>query len=170
MKVMLSLRYGDLKEIMAGVVAILRTLGWVEGPRAIGAATWRQLAVMWRGEGLYPEAGKQRVWFKLHFLKLVYDYLEKTRSEDQARALFVAIARAPTAAAAAGNMSAGRSRRRGSGAASRLASGRSQSRPVSGCSSRASSHPVIACHCSVSLRTCEGGISWMHRPLAAACV
>jgi hypothetical protein len=93
---MLSLRYGDLKEITAGVVAILRALGWVEGPRVIGAATWRQLAAMWRGEGLYPEAGKQCVWFKLHFLKLVYEYLEKTRSEDQARALFTAIARAPT--------------------------------------------------------------------------
>jgi hypothetical protein len=95
-KVMLSLRYGDFKEIMAGVVAITRTLGWVEGTRAMAFAARRQLAAMWSGEGLYPEKGKQCVWFKLYFLKLIYDYLEKTRSEEQARALFEAIAKAPT--------------------------------------------------------------------------
>jgi hypothetical protein len=95
-KVILSLRYGDFKEIMAGVAAIAGTLGWVEGTRAIAFATGRQLTALWSGEGLYPEKGKQSVWFKLHFLKLIYDYLEKTRSEEQARALFEAIAKAPT--------------------------------------------------------------------------
>jgi len=96
LKVLLSLRSGDFKEIMAGVAAIVRTLGWAEGARAMGFATGRQLSAMWRGEGLYPEKGKQSVWFKLHFLRLVYDYLERTRSEEQAGALFEAIARAPT--------------------------------------------------------------------------
>ena len=96
MKVMLSLGSGDFKEIMVGVAAIVRTLGWVEGTRAMAFATRRQLAAMWSGEGFYPEKGKQRVWFKLYFLKLINDYLEKTRSEEQARALFEAIAEAPT--------------------------------------------------------------------------
>ena len=96
MKVLLSLRVADVKEIMAGVAAIIRTLGWAEGPRVMGLATWRHLAAMWRGEGLYPEKGKQCVWFKLHFLKCVHDHLEETRSEEQARSLFESIARAPT--------------------------------------------------------------------------
>jgi len=95
-KVMLSLRVGDFKEMKAGAAAIARTLGWVEGTRAMALATRRQLAAMWSGEGLYPEKGKQRVWFKLHFLKCIVDYLEKTRSEEQAGALFEAIAKAPT--------------------------------------------------------------------------
>jgi hypothetical protein len=96
LKVMLSLRYADFKEISAGVAAIVGTLGWVEGTRAMGFATRRQLAAMWSGEGLYPEKGKQCVWFKLHFLKLIYDYLQETRTEEQAGALFEAIAKAPT--------------------------------------------------------------------------
>ncbi len=96
MKVLLSLRYGDFKEILAGVPAIVRTLGWVEGIRAMAFATRRQLAAMWRGEGHYPEKGKQCVWFKLYFLKLIYDYLEETRGEEQAGALFGGIATAPT--------------------------------------------------------------------------
>ena len=95
MKVMFSLGYGDFKEIMAGVAAIVRTLGWVEGPRAMAFATRRQLVAMWGGEGLYPEKGKQCVWFKLHFLKLIYDYL-KMQSEAQAGEQFDSIAKAPT--------------------------------------------------------------------------
>ena len=95
MKVLLSLRYGDFKEIMAGVAAIARTLGWVEGARAMAFATRRQLAAIWRGEGLYPEKGKQCVWFKLYFLKLIYDYL-KVQNEEQAGEHFNSIARAPT--------------------------------------------------------------------------
>ena len=96
MKVMLSLRYGDFKEMMAGVAAIVRTLGWVEGAGAMAFATRRHLAAIRSGEGLYPEKGKQCVWFKLHFLRLIYDYLEETRSEEQAGTLFEAIAKAPT--------------------------------------------------------------------------
>ena len=96
MKVMLSLRYGDFKEMKAGAAAIARTLGPEEGTRAMAFAARRHLAAMWSGEGLYPEKGKRRVWFKLHFLKCIYDYLEKTRSEEQAGALFEAIAKAPT--------------------------------------------------------------------------
>ena len=95
MKVLLSLRYGDFKEIMAGVAAIARTLGWVEGTRAMVFAARRQLAAMWSGEGLYPEKGKQCVWFKLYFLKLIHDYL-KARNEEQAGEHFDSIAKAPT--------------------------------------------------------------------------
>lgn len=95
MKVLLSLRCGDFKEIMAGVAAIARTLGWVEGARAMAFATRRQLAAIWSGEGLYPEQGKQCVWFKLYFLKLIYDYL-KVQNEEQAGEHFNSIARAPT--------------------------------------------------------------------------
>ena len=95
MRVMLSLRCGDFKEIMAGVAAIVRTLGWVEGIRAMAFATRRQLAAMWRGKGHYPEKGKQCVWFKLYFLKLIYDYL-KVQNEEQAGEHFNLIAKAPT--------------------------------------------------------------------------
>jgi len=96
LEVLLSLRYGDFKEILAGVPAIVRTLGWVEGIRAMAFSTRRQLAAMWRAEGLYPEKGKQCVWFKLYFLKLIYDYLEETRGEEQAGALFEVISKPPT--------------------------------------------------------------------------
>ncbi len=95
MRILLSLTQDDFKEMRAGVAAIVETLGWAEGARAMAYATRRQSAAILRGEGLYPEKGKQRVWFKLQFMKLVYDYLCDRRPE-QAEDLFVSIARAPT--------------------------------------------------------------------------
>jgi hypothetical protein len=95
LKSLLSLRYADLKEMMAGLVSISKTLGWAEGARAMAFATRGHLAAVRRGDGLYPEKGKQRVWFKLHYLKMVYDYL-KMRNSEGATDLFDAIAKGPT--------------------------------------------------------------------------
>ena len=80
---------------MAGLVSVVKTLGWAEGTRAMAYATRGHLAAIGRGDGLYPEKGKQRVWFKLHFLKMIYDYL-KMRNPGTARNLFDAIAEGPT--------------------------------------------------------------------------
>jgi len=92
--VFLSLRYADSQETMAGLVSIVKTLGWEEGTRAVVFATRRHLGAIGRGEGLYPEKGKQRVWFKLHYMKMVYDYL-KMRNPEAARDLFDGIAKGP---------------------------------------------------------------------------
>ena len=89
------MRYADLKEMMAGLLSIVKTLGWAEGTRAMAFATRGHLAAMRRRDGLYPETEKQRVWFKLHYLKMVYDYL-KMRNPEGARVLFDAIAKGPT--------------------------------------------------------------------------
>jgi hypothetical protein len=48
-----------------------------------------------RGEGCYPEKGKRRIWFKLHYLKQVYDYLRK-RDEANANRRFEEIIKGPT--------------------------------------------------------------------------
>ena len=69
---LLSLRRADLGEMRAGLAAILRTLGAAAGVGAILFASRRQLAALVRGEGSYPEAGKRRIWFKLHYLSGVY--------------------------------------------------------------------------------------------------
>jgi hypothetical protein len=58
-------------------------------------ATRRHLAAVWRREGLYPERGKQRVWFKLHYLKQIHEYL-RLLDEEKASERFEAIARGPT--------------------------------------------------------------------------
>jgi len=76
LKVLLSLRRADFGEMRAGLAAILRTLGAAAGVGAILFASRRQLAALVRGEGSYPEAGKRRIWFKLHYLSGVYEYLK----------------------------------------------------------------------------------------------
>ena len=82
MKVLLSLRPADVGETWAGLKAILRTLGAAAGIGAILFASRRQLAALVRGEGSYPEAGKRRIWFKLHYLNAVYEYLKAKRGDD----------------------------------------------------------------------------------------
>ena len=94
MKILLSVKYGDLKEMKAGTAAIVSTLGWAEGARAMLFATRKHMEAIRRGEGLYPEQGKQRVWFKLHYLKNVYDYL-KTQNGEGADERFASIAKGP---------------------------------------------------------------------------
>ena len=83
MKVFLALRYADFKETVAGLVCIVKTLGWLEGCRATAFATKRHLVAIWRGEGLYPEKAKQRVWLKLHYLKEIYEYLQLLSEEGE---------------------------------------------------------------------------------------
>jgi hypothetical protein len=95
LKIFLALRYGDFKEAVAGLVSIVKTLGWVEGCRAMTFATRGHLTAIRRGEGLYPERGKQRVWFKLHYLKKIGEYL-RLLDEERASERFEAIARGPT--------------------------------------------------------------------------
>jgi len=95
LKVFLALRYADFKETVAGLACIVKTLGWLEGCRATAFATRRHLAAIWRGEGLYPEKAKQRVWLKLHYLKEIYEYLQLL-SEEEASERFEAIAKGPT--------------------------------------------------------------------------
>ena len=95
MKVFLSLRYPDLKETAVGLASILKTLGWNQGSKALAFATRGHLAAVWRGEGLYPEEGKRRVWLKLHYLKMVYEYL-RLSDERTAKERFESIAKGPT--------------------------------------------------------------------------
>lgn len=90
MRVLFSLRFSDVKESMIGLAAVIKTLGLIGGLRAIGFATGKQMAALARGEGKYPEKGKRRIWFKLNYLRYVYDYL-KMRDETQADKLFESI-------------------------------------------------------------------------------
>jgi hypothetical protein len=75
MKVLLSLRFSDARETLAGFRAVLKTLGFGRGLKAFLYATMKQTAALWRGEGSYPERGKRRIWFKFNFLRYIYDYL-----------------------------------------------------------------------------------------------
>lgn len=93
----MSLRWADLREALAGLASIVRTLGLAGGLQAMAFATRRHWAAMRRGEGSYPEAGKRRIWFKLHYLAGVYAFLE-TREPERAIELFDAIVTGPTLA------------------------------------------------------------------------
>jgi hypothetical protein len=94
-KTLLSLRRADFAEMRAGVASIVRTLGPVAGVRAILYATRRHLAAVASGEGRYPEAGKRRIWFELHYLAGVYDHL-KQKHDERALELFDSIVEGPT--------------------------------------------------------------------------
>ena len=59
--------------------------------------TRRHLAALRRGEGSHPEAGKRRIWFKLHYLAGVFAFLE-ARHPERAIELFDAIVTGPTLA------------------------------------------------------------------------
>ena len=95
--VLMSLRWADARESLAGLVSVVRTLGWPGGLRAMAFATRRHLAAMRTGEGRYPEPGKRRIWFKLHYLAGVYAFLED-RDPERAIELFDAIVTGPTLA------------------------------------------------------------------------
>lgn len=95
MRVLMSLRWADLREAGAGLASIIQTLGLVGGLRAMAFATRRHCAAMWRGEGCHPEAGKRRIWFKMHYLAGVYAFLE-ARDPERAIELFDAIVTPPT--------------------------------------------------------------------------
>jgi hypothetical protein len=76
-KVLSSLRFSDARETLAGFQAILGTLGFIPGLKVFLCAAGKQTAALWRGEGVYPEQGKRRIWFKLNFLKYVHDCLSQ---------------------------------------------------------------------------------------------
>lgn len=95
MKTLPSLRRADFSEMRAGLASIVRILGPVAGVRAILYATRRHLSAVARGEGKYPEAGKRRIWSKLHYMKGVYEYL-LAKHESDALELFDSIVEAPT--------------------------------------------------------------------------
>lgn len=97
MRVLMSLRWADLREAATGLASVVRTLGLVGGLRAMAFATRRHLAALWRGEGSHPEAGKRRIWFKLHYLAGIYAFLE-ARDPERAVELFDAIVTGPTLA------------------------------------------------------------------------
>jgi hypothetical protein len=84
------LRRADLEEMGVGFSSLLRTLGAVDAFGAMLFASGKQLVALIRGEGSYPEAGKRRIWFKLHYLSGVYEYLKARRRSD-ALELFDAI-------------------------------------------------------------------------------
>ncbi|MFO7559095.1 MAG: L-2-amino-thiazoline-4-carboxylic acid hydrolase [Desulfobacterales bacterium] len=78
MKVLFSLGVADIRETLTGIKSIIRVLGLVEGVKTINHASIKHFAAIMKGEGSqYPEKGKRRVWFKLHYLKHVYEYLKK---------------------------------------------------------------------------------------------
>lgn len=95
MKVLLSLGLADLRETNDGLISILKTLGPVKGLKTISYASRKHFGAMLRGEGCYPEKGKRRIWFKLHYLKHVYDYL-KTIDVAAADRLFDEIVKGST--------------------------------------------------------------------------
>jgi len=78
MNVLFSLGVTDFKETQTGIKSIIKVLGLFEGVKTINHASFKHFAAIARGEGSqYPEKGKRRVWFKLHYLKHVYEYLKK---------------------------------------------------------------------------------------------
>lgn len=95
MKVLLALGIADIRETQDGIISMMKTLGVVEGVKAICYASIRHFGALLRGEGCYLEKGKRRIWFKLHYLKQVYEYL-KTRDEATANRKFEEIIKGPT--------------------------------------------------------------------------
>jgi len=95
MNVLFALRYGDLLETIAGTRSIIKTLGFMHGMKALNYASIKHFRAMMKGEGAYPEKGKQREWFKLNYLKHIYDYL-KIAHKDDADTFFDEIIRAPS--------------------------------------------------------------------------
>jgi hypothetical protein len=95
MTVLFALGYADLRETQDGIISMLKTLGIAEGLKTISYASIKHFGAIMRGEGCYPEKGKQRIWFKLHYLKEVYEYLKK-RDESTADHRFDEIIKGPT--------------------------------------------------------------------------
>lgn len=93
-KILLALRYSDLKETVIGMRYMCKTLGFFKGIRAILYSSMKQYKAMLQGGGSYPEAGKRRIWFKMFFLKIIYDYL-KRKNENDAYQLFEKIIEGP---------------------------------------------------------------------------
>jgi hypothetical protein len=70
--------------MLAGFVSLVKTLGLQKGLEAFAFASLEQLKALLNGDGNYPEPGKRRVWFKLHFMRGVYEFLLK---DDEQTAL-----------------------------------------------------------------------------------
>jgi hypothetical protein len=81
-KVLTSLTMNEAKETMAGMISIFNVLGLVHGIRAIYFCSIRQFKAMIKGEGVYEEEAKIRIWYKMYFLKVLYDYLKKTDQQN----------------------------------------------------------------------------------------
>jgi hypothetical protein len=84
MKVLFSLGFSDIKETQKGIKSIVKTLGLFDGIKAINCASGKHFASIIKGDGnRYSEKGKKRIWFKLNYLKHIYDYL-KNKDEKTA--------------------------------------------------------------------------------------
>jgi hypothetical protein len=68
-------------------ISIYRTLGLFQGMKAICFSFMGQSRAMIQGHELYEEDGKRKIWFKMYFLKVLYEYLNRTDSIN-AYALF----------------------------------------------------------------------------------
>jgi len=77
MKVLFSLGIVDIRETQAGIKSIIKVLGLWEGIKAINYASFMHFTAIVMGKGNYPEKGKRRIWFKLHYLKHIYERLNK---------------------------------------------------------------------------------------------
>ncbi|MBC2715306.1 MAG: L-2-amino-thiazoline-4-carboxylic acid hydrolase [Desulfobacteraceae bacterium] len=95
MKVLFALGAADIKETKNGIKSVVKTLGLVEGVKAINYASGKHFADIIRGEGNYPETGKKRIWFKLNYLKHLYEYL-KRKDSSTANQKIAEIIKAPT--------------------------------------------------------------------------
>jgi len=94
MGVLKTLKFQDMAESASGFASLYRTLGPVQGTRAIYFAATRQFRAMKEGQGNYPEQGKRRIWFKFHFLKNILEFLENL-DEKTALEKFEKILEAP---------------------------------------------------------------------------
>ena len=95
MKVLFALGAADIKETKTGIKSVIKTLGLVEGVKAINYASAKHFAAIIKGEGNYPESGKKRIWFKLNYLKHLYGYL-KRKDQLTANQKIEEIIKAPT--------------------------------------------------------------------------
>jgi hypothetical protein len=80
MNVLFSLGAADVKETQTGIKSIIQVMGLFQGIKIINYASMKHFSAIVKGGGSYPEKGKRRVWFKLHYLKHVYEYLKKKDS------------------------------------------------------------------------------------------
>ncbi len=94
LKVLSSLTINEARETNAGMISICKTLGLFKGIHAICFCSMRQIKAMFKGEGSYEEEAKRRIWYKMYFLKVLYDYLIKT-DQQNAYTLFEKIIEKP---------------------------------------------------------------------------
>jgi hypothetical protein len=97
MKVILSLTLSDYKEIIIGILSVVKTLGPLRGMRVLCFACFYHFRDLLSGQGKYPEKGKRRIWFKFNFLKWIFIYL-KRNDEKHAADFFSKIIEIPTKA------------------------------------------------------------------------